>query len=83
MRFVEHLRPARQRMASRSTPTYSTSSCGTCRARRSRKSSTGPRVEELCAPALLDFEVVAAPRGLTLRGDLSAARAEDALSEVR
>lgn len=39
--------------------------------------------EELCAPTLLDFEVVAALRGLTLRGHLSAARAEDALSDVR
>lgn len=37
--------------------------------------------EELSAPALLDFEVVSALRGLTLRGDLSAARAEDALTD--
>lgn len=37
--------------------------------------------EELNAPALLDFEVVSALRGLTLRGDLSAARAEDALTD--
>jgi len=37
--------------------------------------------EELCAPVLLDFEVVSALRGLTLRGHLSAARAEDALTD--
>ena len=37
--------------------------------------------EELNAPALLDFEVVSALRGLTLRGDLTAARAEDALTD--
>ena len=37
--------------------------------------------EELHAPSLLDFEVVAALRGLTLGGHLSAARAEDALSD--
>lgn len=36
---------------------------------------------ELNAPALLDFEVVSALRGLTLRGDLTAARAQDALSD--
>jgi predicted nucleic acid-binding protein len=36
---------------------------------------------ELSAPALLDFEVVSALRGLTLRGDLTAARAEDALTD--
>lgn len=37
--------------------------------------------EELHAPSLLDFEVVAAVRGLTLGGHLSAARAEDALAD--
>ena len=37
--------------------------------------------EELNAPALLDVEIVAALRGLTLRGDLSAARAFDALTD--
>ncbi|MDQ3090613.1 MAG: PIN domain-containing protein [Actinomycetota bacterium] len=37
--------------------------------------------EELSAPTLLDFEVVSALRGLTLRGDLSAARAQDALTD--
>jgi predicted nucleic acid-binding protein len=37
--------------------------------------------EELNAPALLDFEVVSALRGLTLGGHLSAARAEDALTD--
>ena len=37
--------------------------------------------DELCAPALLDFEVVSALRGLTLRGELEAARAEDALTD--
>lgn len=37
--------------------------------------------EELCAPALLDFEVVSALRGLTLRGDLAASRAEDLLTD--
>lgn len=37
--------------------------------------------EELNAPELLDFEVVSAPRGLTLRGDLTAARAEDVLTD--
>lgn len=37
--------------------------------------------EELNAPALLDFEVVSALRGLNLRGDLTAARAEDALTD--
>lgn len=36
---------------------------------------------ELNAPALLDFEVVSALRGLTLGGHLSAARAEDALTD--
>jgi predicted nucleic acid-binding protein len=37
--------------------------------------------EQLHAPALLDFEVVAALRGLTLGGHLSVARAEDALRD--
>ncbi|MGH3613787.1 MAG: type II toxin-antitoxin system VapC family toxin [Pseudonocardia sp.] len=37
--------------------------------------------DELDAPALLDFEVVSALRGLTLRGDLSAGRAEDTLTD--
>ena len=37
--------------------------------------------EELHAPALLDFEIVSALRGLTLGGQLSAARAEDALTD--
>ena len=37
--------------------------------------------EELNAPALLDFEVVSALRGLTLRGHLTATRAEDALTD--
>jgi predicted nucleic acid-binding protein len=35
--------------------------------------------EELNAPVLLDFEVISALRGLTLRGHLSAPRAKDAL----
>ncbi len=35
--------------------------------------------EELHAPALLDFEVVSALRGLTIAGHLTAHRAEDAL----
>jgi predicted nucleic acid-binding protein len=39
------------------------------------------REEELHAPMLLDFEVVSALRGLTLGGDLSPARAEDALTD--
>lgn len=38
-------------------------------------------VEELHAPELLDFEVVSALRGLTLRGDLTATRAEDVLTD--
>jgi predicted nucleic acid-binding protein len=37
--------------------------------------------EDLSAPALLDFELVSAVRGLTLRGNLSVARAEDALTD--
>jgi len=37
--------------------------------------------DELHAPALLDFEVVSALRGLTLRGGLTAARAQDALTD--
>ena len=37
--------------------------------------------EDLHAPALLDFEVVSALRGLTLRGNLSATRAQDALTD--
>ncbi len=37
--------------------------------------------EELSAPALLDFEVVSALRGLTLREALTAARAEDASTD--
>lgn len=37
--------------------------------------------EELHAPALLDFEVVSALRGLTLGRQLSAARAHDALTD--
>jgi predicted nucleic acid-binding protein len=37
--------------------------------------------EELHAPALLDFEVVAALRGLALRDHISAARAQDALTD--
>jgi len=39
------------------------------------------RTEELHAPMLLDFEVVAAVRGLTLGGHLSAARADDVLTD--
>jgi predicted nucleic acid-binding protein len=39
------------------------------------------REEELHAPMLLDFEVVSALPGLTLGGDLSSARAEDALTD--
>ncbi|HYZ07533.1 MAG TPA: type II toxin-antitoxin system VapC family toxin [Pseudonocardiaceae bacterium] len=37
--------------------------------------------EELCASALLDFEIVSALRGLTLRGHLTATRAEDVLTD--
>lgn len=37
--------------------------------------------QELHAPALLDFEVVSAMRGLTLGGHISAARAADLLSD--
>jgi len=37
--------------------------------------------EELCAPTLLDFEVVSALRGLTLRGHLAATRAQDVLTD--
>jgi predicted nucleic acid-binding protein len=37
--------------------------------------------EELHAPALLDFEVVSALRGLTLGGHVSAARAADLLTD--
>ncbi|HZS94285.1 MAG TPA: type II toxin-antitoxin system VapC family toxin [Chloroflexota bacterium] len=37
--------------------------------------------EDLHAPALLDFEVVSALRGLTLSGKISAVRAEDALTD--
>lgn len=37
--------------------------------------------EELHAPSLLDFEMVAAQRGLTVGGHLSAARAQDALAD--
>jgi len=37
--------------------------------------------EELCAPALLDFEIVSALRGLTLGGHLAATRTEDALTD--
>ena len=37
--------------------------------------------EELCAPTLLDFEVVSALCGMTLRGELLASRAEDALTD--
>ncbi len=37
--------------------------------------------EDLHAPTLLDFEVVSALRGLTLGGQLSAARAHDALTD--
>lgn len=36
---------------------------------------------ELHAPALLDFEVVAALRGLTLAGHISAARARESLTD--
>jgi predicted nucleic acid-binding protein len=39
------------------------------------------RHEELHAPALLDYEVVSALRGLTLGGAISAGRAEDALTD--
>jgi len=38
--------------------------------------------EDLHAPALLDFEVVAALRGLVLGNHLSPARAEDALTDL-
>ena len=37
--------------------------------------------EDLNSPTLLDFEVVSALRGLTLGGHLTAARAEDALTD--
>ena len=37
--------------------------------------------EELHAPSLIDFEVVSALRGLTLRGDLTPTRAEDLLTD--
>jgi len=37
--------------------------------------------DDLNAPALLDYEVVSALRGLTLRGNLLPARAEDALTD--
>ena len=37
--------------------------------------------QELHAPALLDSEVVSALRGLTIGGQISPARAEDALSD--
>ena len=37
--------------------------------------------QDLHAPALLDYEVVSALRGLTLGGHLTAARAEDALND--
>lgn len=37
--------------------------------------------EELCAPTLLDFEVVSALRGMTLRGELPVSRAEDTLTD--
>lgn len=37
--------------------------------------------QELFAPSLIDYEVVAALRGLTLRGHLSAPRAEDAMTD--
>lgn len=39
------------------------------------------RDDELHAPMLLDFEVVSALRGLTLGGELGAARADDALTD--
>lgn len=37
--------------------------------------------EDLHAPALLDFEIVSVLRGLTLSGQLSPARAQDALAD--
>ena len=37
--------------------------------------------EDLQAPGLVDYEVVAALRGLVLGGHLTAARAEDALTD--
>lgn len=37
--------------------------------------------EDLHAPTLLDFEVVSALRGLTLRNNISPARARDALTD--
>lgn len=37
--------------------------------------------EDLHAPSLVDFEVVSAVRGLTLRGHLSPTRAEDLLTD--
>lgn len=37
--------------------------------------------EDLHAPSLLDFEVVSALRGLTLRGHLTPTRAEDLLTD--
>jgi predicted nucleic acid-binding protein len=40
------------------------------------------RDEELHAPALLDYEVVSALRGLTRGGRLSAARARDVLTDL-
>jgi len=39
--------------------------------------------EDVRAPALLDFEVVAALRGLVLGSHLTPARAEDALTDFR
>ncbi len=37
--------------------------------------------EDLHAPGLIDFEIVSALRGLTLRGHLSTTRAEDLLTD--
>ena len=37
--------------------------------------------EELHAPALVDFEIVSALRGLTAAGRITAARAQDALTD--
>lgn len=37
--------------------------------------------QELCAPTLLDFEVVSALRGMTLRGHIAATTAEDVMTD--
>ena len=84
-------RPPRVRRSPRLGRSVSGASGDRCRQRGCRRCAHGRRGQRearglsrpggVARPSLLDFEVVAALRGLTLGGHLSHARAADALSD--